>query len=205
MRQKKLAKKVLLLLSGGIDSPVVGYILQKKGFHVEALHFSNEFAGKKAIEKSIKIARQLGIKINIIDVSDILKEMTKKCDRRYYFVLMKRMMYMIAEEIAKKKNISFIATGENLGQVSSQTLQNLFVINKVASIPVLRPLIAYDKMEIVNLAEKFKTFEISKGPEMCAVLGPKHPVTQARESDVIGMEKKININKLIKEKIKYIK
>ena len=195
-------KEVLLLLSGGIDSPVAGYILKKKGFNVEAVHFSNkEFDGEESIKKSKKLAKKLNVKLKVIDISGILKEIAEKCDRRYYFVLMKRAMYMLAEGIAKKRKIPFIATGENLGQVSSQTLQNLFVINRVVSIPVLRPLIAYDKMEIVKLAEKIGSFEISKGPEMCDILGVKHPVTQARESDVIGMERKIKIKKLIKEKL----
>ena len=203
MRKTKDAKKTLLLLSGGIDSPVAGYILKEKGFDLEAVHFSNKkFAGTESITKSKKLAKKLGIKLKVIDISDILKEIVENCDRRYYFVLMKRIMYKIAEAIAKKKGISFIATGENLGQVSSQTLQNLFVINRAVSIPVLRPLIAYDKMEIVRFAEKIGSFEISKGPEMCDILGIKHPVTQARESDVIGMERKIDINKLIKNKLK---
>lgn len=198
-------KRVLLLLSGGIDSPVAGYILKKKGFDIEAVHFSNkEFAGEESIIKSKKLARKIGIKLDVVDISDILKEIAENCDRRYYFVLMKRAMYMLAEGVARKRNIPFIATGENLGQVSSQTLQNLFVISRAVSIPVLRPLIAYDKVEIVNFAEKIGSFDISKGPEMCDVLGVKHPVTQARESDVIGMERRIRLRELIKKKVKEV-
>jgi thiamine biosynthesis protein ThiI len=197
-------RKVLLLLSGGIDSPVAAYLLKKKGFEVEAIHFVHKSrVGDVTIKQVNKLAKRLGIEITIVDIGDIIDKFLETGDKRYYFVLLKRIMYMISEGVAKKRGISYIATGENLGQVSSQTLQNLFVINRAISIPVLRPLIAYDKMEIVEVAKKIGTFEDSKGPEYCDI-GIKHPVTQARESDVIGMERKINIKKLIKEKIKAI-
>ncbi len=198
-------KRGLLLLSGGIDSPVAGYLIKKRGFDLISIHFSNEtFAGKEPEQKAKALAKKIGTKLIVIDISDILKQIAEDCDKRYYFVLMKRVLYKLAEEVAKKKKCNFLVTGENLGQVSSQTLQNLFITNKVVSIPVLRPLIAYDKMDIVRLAEKIGTFEISKGPEMCDVLGPKHPSTQARESDIIGQERKVNMNRLIKEKMEKI-
>ncbi|MCD6547057.1 MAG: 7-cyano-7-deazaguanine synthase [Nanoarchaeota archaeon] len=192
----------LLLLSGGIDSPVAGYLMKKRGFKIKAVYFHNEFAGNEPLDKAKRLAKKLRIKLTIVDITDILKQIAEKCDKRFYFILMKRVMYRLAEAIAKKEKCSFLITGENLGQVSSQTLQNLYVINKSVSIPVLRPLIAYDKMEIVKLAEEIGTFDISKGPEMCDILGPKHAATQAQEITILRQERKANIDKLIKEKIK---
>ncbi len=197
MKEDTKTKKVLLLLSGGIDSPVVAYILKKRGFYVEAVHFYNsKLINKKYIEKVKRISKKVGIPLTIIDIKDVFSKISEG-DRRYFFVLLKRVMYRISEGIARKKGFDFLATGENLGQVSSQTLQNLFVINKSISMPVLRPLIAYDKVEIINFAEEIGTFEMSKGPELCNILGIKHPVTQARESDVVGIERKIGIDELI--------
>lgn len=191
-------EKVLLLLSGGIDSPVAGYIMKKKGFEVVALHFSNKFVGNEPKEKAKKISKKLGFKkIIVIDITKGLEEIVKKCKRKYYFILMKILMYKLAEKIAKKEKCKYLVTGENLGQVSSQTLQNLYIINKAISIPVLRPLIAYDKMEIVELAKKIGTFEISRGPEMCDVLGPKHAATRVEEEVILSEEEKIKIKKLV--------
>lgn len=197
LRNKKM--KALLLLSGGIDSPVTGYIAKQKGLEVIAVHFSNEkFAGKESVEKCKKLAAKLGIKrLLIIDISEQLSEIAKTCHPRYYFVLMKRFMLRVAERIAEREGCDFLLTGENLGQVSSQTLENLAVIDKATRFHVLRPLITYDKMEIVKKAEKIGTFNISKGPEMCDVLGPKHPSTRAKEATILAEEKKLDYSKLI--------
>ena len=192
-------KKGLLLMSGGIDSPVAGYLMKKKDFQLVAVHFSNKkFAGNEPDAKSKKLAKKIGVKkYYSVDVSDLLKEIAEKCDNKYYFVIMKRIFYMLGEKMAKKYKCDFLITGENLGQVSSQTLSNLFVINKAINMPVIRPLICYDKMEIVKIAEKIGTFEISKGPEMCDVFGAKHPSTQAKEEIILAEEKKVDLNKLV--------
>lgn len=191
-------KSALLLLSGGIDSPVVGHILKNKGFHVRAVHFyARDFIGEGSLSKVKALAKKIGVLLDIVDISPILAEIKKKSDERYFFVLLKRVMYKLSEKLAIKKGISFIATGDNLGQVSSQTLQNLSVINNSISMPVLRPLIAYDKMEIVDVAKKIGTFEMSNGEEICALLGPKHPLTQSYETSISGQEKKIGLDKLI--------
>ncbi len=191
--------KGLLLISGGIDSPVAAYLMKKEKIKILPVHFSNKkFVGKEPEEKAAKACKKIGFKkILIADISDILKEVVEKCERKYYFIFLKRIMYILAEKIAKENKCDFLITGENLGQVSSQTLQNLFVINKAIEIPVLRPLIAYDKMEIVDIAKKIGTFEISKGPEMCSILGPKHPATSAKEEIILKEEKKLDLDKLI--------
>lgn len=198
--------KALLLLSGGIDSPVAGYIEKQNGIEIIALHFSNQkFAGKESIEKCKKLTMKIEIKkLYNIDIAEQLSEFAKKCNTKYYFVLMKRFMLRVAEKVAKKENCDFILTGENLGQVSSQTLENLVVIDKATKLHVLRPLIVYDKVDIIRKAEQIGTFEISKGPEMCDVLGPKHPSTRAKESAVIDEENKVEYAKMLENAINHL-
>jgi len=198
--------KALLLLSGGIDSPVAGYIEKQNGIEIIALHFSNQkFAGKESIEKCKKLTMKIGIKkLYNIDIAEQLSEFAKKCNTKYYFVLMKRFMLRVAEKVAKKENCDFILTGENLGQVSSQTLENLVVIDKATKLHVLRPLIVYDKVDIIRKAEQIGTFEISKGPEMCDVLGPKHPSTRAKESAVIEEENKVEYAQMVNNAINHL-
>ena len=137
------------------------------------------------------------IKINI---GNELLEISQNAKHAYYFVLMKRLMYKIASEVAKKNNCDFIATGESIGQVSSQTLTNLSVLeNSLSGIPILRPLITYSKEEIINLAKEIDTFEISKQPESCDRLGPSKPITNANLEYTLNEEAKVPIDKYIKE------
>jgi thiamine biosynthesis protein ThiI len=186
--------KGLLLLSGGIDSPVAGHIEQQAETEVVAVHFSNErFAGSESVVKVRKLSELLGIRLHVIDISDQLAEIAEKCNQKYYFVLMKRLMLRLAETIAEQEGCDFLITGENLGQVSSQTLRNLAVIDRATKFYVARPLLIFDKMDIVKIAERIGTFNISKGPEICDVLGPKHPTTQAREDLVLEEEDKLGL------------
>ena len=198
--QKK--SKGLLLLSGGFDSPVAGYMMKKQGVELLAIHFSSKIITDiNSEEKSRKLAELLGIKkIIVFDISKELIRISKECEHRYYFVLMKRLMYRIAEREAKKEKCGFLITGENLAQVSSQTLQNLATIAKSVKIPVMRPLLGFDKEEIINLAKEIGTYETSCGPEHCDALGPAHPATQATEANIITEEKKLDLNSM-KEKI----
>jgi len=184
--------KALLLLSGGIDSPVAGWVV-KKEMEVLALHFSLEpLTDNEPEVKSRKLAKQLEFKkFFVINISKNVKQIVDKCNRKYYFVLMKRVMFRKAEELAKKEGCSFLITGESLGQVSSQTLENLRAIDESVSIPVLRPLIAMDKQDIVSIAEKIDTFETSKGREMCDVLGPEKPSTKARLEIILREEENL--------------
>ncbi len=188
--------KALLLLSGGFDSPVAGKLMQDKGLTLTALHYSFEpLTDNTSVEKSKNLAKHLGIKkLIVIKLGNLLTEISKKCKHKNYFVIQKRLFLKIAEKVAKEQDCEFLITGDNLGQVSSQTLSNLTNITKAVEMKILRPLLAYDKVEITKLAEQFKTYETSKGPEMCDILGPKHPVTKSLLSDIEWDEKNLEIN-----------
>lgn len=188
-------KRALLLLSGGIDSPVAGHLLQRSGFALEALHFGLEpFTDSSPETKSAALAAKLGLpRMHVCDAGPVFQEFTKSCPHPLYFVLSKRMMVRVASRVADDLGCGFLATGENLGQVSSQTLPNLAAIDAAAAKSVLRPLVAYDKLDIVRVAERIGTFEISKGPEMCDVLGPKHPETAAQLAAVEAAERKVDL------------
>ena len=175
-------KKGLLLLSGGFDSPVAGWLMKQRNMDISAIHFSSEpFTDKTPEEKCVDLAKKLGIKkLFVAKVGQALSEMTKKCEHKYYYVLQRRLMWRVAEQIATKENIDFLITGENLSQVSSQTLQNMKATDAAVKLPILRPVLCNDKQEIIDLAKKIGTHDLSKGPELCCVLGPKSPITKAR-------------------------
>ena len=183
----------VLLLSGGFDSPVAGYLMQKKGLEIVAVHFSTApFTDDEPEKKCRKIAKHLGFhKLYIVNTGKEFVRVSKECNHRLYFVLTKRLMVKIAEKIAKKEKADFLITGENLGQVSSQTLQNLDAITRAAKLPILRPLLCMDKEEIINIAKEIGTYETSIGPEVCEILGPIDPTTKARIEDVEFEEEKI--------------
>ncbi len=189
----------LLLLSGGFDSPVAGFMLKKKGATVGAIHFSSEpFSGNEAELKCRILARHLAFEeLYVVPLGSALETIAQRCKHRLYFVLMKRLMLRIAENLAKNRNYDFLITGESLGQVSSQTLSNLSVIHNATAIPVMRPLIGLSKEEIIGLTRKIGTYEISKGPEVCDLLGPKHPATRAKLSMVEEEETKLELDRLI--------
>ncbi len=198
-----MKEKALLLLSGGIDSPVAGWMMKRKGYDIAAIHFSYEpLTDGLPEEKSRKIAEILGIKKFIkVNISKQLKEISEKTERKYYFVLQKRLMLKIAEKVAKKLGCNYLLTGESLGQVSSQTLQNLAVIDQATKMAVLRPLICFDKDEIVQKAREIGTFEISAGKEYCDVLGPEKPSTRARIEIILEEEIKMDMERLVTEAI----
>lgn len=186
--------RAVLLLSGGFDSAVSGYIMQQKGLEIVALHLSNEpFTDNGPELKARTLARHLNFKKFIVmNVSNIFGDIAKKCVHEYYFVLIKRVMLRIANKIAKEENCGFIITGESLAQVSSQTLKNLEVITEASSLEILRPLLAFDKNEILSIARRIGTYDISCGPEVCDVLGPKHPATKTYLKDIKREEIKIS-------------
>ncbi|MEM4336597.1 MAG: 7-cyano-7-deazaguanine synthase [Candidatus Woesearchaeota archaeon] len=199
--------KGVLLLSGGFDSPVAGYLMKKEGIEIIAIHFSLEpFTDDSAEKKSIELAKKLGIKkIYVIKQGDVHAEIIEKCKHKYYYIIGRRIMWRIAEKIAKKEKCDFLITGENLGQVGSQTLDNMSVIDSAVKIKILRPLLCKDKVEIINLAKQITTYEVSCGPEMCCVLGPKHPATKSKLEDIQNEEKKLNIKKIINKSLKETK
>ncbi len=193
--------KGLLLLSGGIDSPVAGMIAKKKGIDLVAIHFSLEpFTDNTAEKKSIELAKIIGIKkLYVVKHGEIHAEIVKKINHKYYYIVTRRLMWRVAEKIAEKEKCNFLITGENLGQVGSQTLDNLTVIDKAVRIKILRPILSNDKNETVEMAKKLGTYELSCGPEMCSVLGPKHPATGSTTEIIEHEEKKLDLQRLLKE------
>ncbi|HKZ99756.1 MAG TPA: hypothetical protein VJ326_09245 [Thermoplasmata archaeon] len=189
----------VLLLSGGFDSPVAGHLLGRQGLRLVAAHFSLEpITDDAAAVKSRKLASLLGIRaLYVVRVGEAFAEVAQKCERRFYFVLTKRLMVRLADGLADREAADVLVTGENLGQVSSQTLASLRVIDAVARRPVLRPLIGFDKQEIVDRAKAIGTYEISKGPEICDLLGPAAPATHARLEQVLEEEAKLDIARLV--------
>lgn len=193
--------KALLLLSGGIDSPVAGKLMIDQGVEVIAAHFSNQpFVDGKTEEKAAELARKIGVrKFMIVPHGPQQAEIHKHCNPRYYYVLTRRIMFRTAEKIALQEGCEAIITGENLGQVGSQTLTNLSVISRAVQLPILRPILCNDKIETIHLAEQYDTFELSKGPEICCTLGPEHPITRAKLDVVEEEEKRIDVAALIQQ------
>jgi len=195
----KQAGKGLLLLSGGFDSPVAGHLMKQQNLDIDAIHFSLEpVTDDTAEKKCIQLAKILGVrKVYVAKVGGAFSEIAARCTRRYYFVLSKRFMVRVAEIVARRDGYEFLVTGENLGQVSSQTLQNLTVIDAVARLPVLRPLLGFDKGEIIGLAKKLGTYEVSKGPEICDALGPDRPSTASDLPTILEEETKYDWQKSV--------
>ena len=166
-------------MSGGIDSAVTAKLMKDK-IELEAVHFSQEpFTDSSPEKKSQQICDKLNIKLHVINISKELKDISEKCQHKYYFVLSKRLMHKKAEELAIKLKADVLVNGENLGQVSSQTLHNLRTIDAATKMTILRPLLTYDKEETIKKARKFNLYDIATGPEMCDALGPKYPATKS--------------------------
>ncbi len=198
--------KAVALLSGGIDSPVAAFRVMKRGVKVIFLHLhAYPYTNRASIEKAQKIVKllnkyQFDSRIYLVPFADIQKEILTKTPEKLRVLLYRRMMFRVAESIAGKEKAKALVTGENLGQVASQTLENLGVIEKAAGLPILRPLLTEDKEEIINSAKTIGTFDISILPDQdcCARFLPKHPATRASLEEVEKAEKKINIKKLVK-------
>lgn len=200
--------KVLHLLSGGIDSPVAAWLLMKRGCEVDFLHFHafREFDERKSakILGLIKILTEYCFKTTAFFVPFYPFEAEAvDAPKRYRLVLFRRFMVRVAEKIATKHNIMALGSGENLSQVSSQTLENMAVISRATSLPILRPLLTYDKNETVKLAEQIGTFKISTQPykDCCSLFIAKHPVTKAKLEIVESIENKLNLDDAIAESL----
>jgi len=197
--------KGLLLLSGGIDSPVAGWMALKRGIELEALHFhSPPFTGEGTLNKVEDLCRLLaaysgGITLHLAPFTEVQKEILLKCPEEMLITLMRRIMFRVAEILAKRKNIPVVFTGESLGQVASQTLENLAAVNEVISLPVLRPLIGFDKEEIVNVAQKIGTYAVSIRPfdDCCTLFVPRHPVTRPLLRELQKAEEMLPLEELI--------
>lgn len=178
--------KAMLLLSGGIDSPVAGYMIAKRGVKIDAVYFhAPPYTGDRAKQKVIDLAKLVSryagpVYLHIINFTDIQLYIYEKCPHEELTIIMRRYMMKIAERIAKENECLGLITGESIGQVASQTVQSLAVTNEVCTLPVFRPLIGFDKMEIVDVSEKIGTYETSILPyeDCCTIFVAKHPVTK---------------------------
>lgn len=200
----------LLLLSGGIDSPVAGWTLLKRGMAIDAIYFhSFPYTGEKAKEKVIDLAQILtrwklrAIHLYVPYFTHVQETINKNCPESTWTILHRRFMMRVAEKVAKSSYHALI-TGENLGQVASQTIQNISIINKVTDLPILRPLISFDKQEIIKIAQKIGTFRISNRPyqDCCTLFAPKNPETKAKEREILKIEEKLPSDALISETLK---
>ncbi len=199
--------KVLLLLSGGIDSPVAAYQLMKRGLYVEAVHFSSPpYTSEAAKQKVLTLAGMVSeyqghMKVHVINFTDLQLEIYKTAGDPYAVTLMRRMMYRLAERVALANGCLALGTGESVGQVASQTLESISVINETIKMPVLRPLVCYDKVEIIDLARKIGTFETSILPyeDCCTIFDPKNPVTRPSLEKCEHYESHFDYQKLIEE------
>lgn len=207
------AGKGLLLLSGGIDSPVAGYMMAKRGMRLKALHFhSYPYTGEAAKEKVMDLARTLsvyagGVELYVVSVTEIQESIHENCSEELMITLLRRFMMRIAERLAISIEAQTIITGESLGQVASQTIESLNTSNSVIEkLPVLRPLIAFDKLDIIAVAEKIGTFETSILPyeDCCTVFLPKFPATKPRLDKVEKEETKLDVEGLIERAMKTI-
>ena len=180
------AGKAMLLLSGGIDSPVAGYMVAKRGVELEATYFhappyTSERAKQKVIDLAKLVAKYSGpITLNVVNFTDIQLAIYEKCPHDELTIIMRRYMMRIAEELGKESGCLGLVTGESIGQVASQTMHSLYCTNEVCTMPVYRPLIGFDKQEIIDLSEKIGTYETSIQPfeDCCTIFVAKHPVTK---------------------------
>jgi thiamine biosynthesis protein ThiI len=194
------SERGMLLLSGGFDSPVAAYMVKRAGRELVAVHYTQEpFTDDASARKSAQLAQILGIdRLLVVSLGEDLAEFTRRCDHRLYFVLLKRLMVRIAQELAHREGATFLVTGENLGQVSSQTLSNMGVIDAAATLPILRPLLGFDKQQIIGIAQTIGTYETSCGPELCDLLGPRYPATRSTREQIDIEEKKVDLDAIVK-------
>lgn len=197
----------LLLLSGGIDSPVAGWMGMRRGVTMDAIHFhSFPFTSERSKEKVIELARQIAqysgrVRLFMLHFTEVQKAIGVNCPERLHITIMRRMMMRIATEVARRFDARVLFTGESIGQVASQTLESMEVINAVTNIPILRPLIAMDKTEIISVARKIGTFETSILPyeDCCTVFVPDAPATKPKLKDAEKAEEKLAVAELIEE------
>ena len=203
-------KKGLLMLSGGIDSPVAGFLASKRGIDIDCIYYeSPPHTSNEAKEKVITLAKKLSkygsnINLYIIPFTNIQMEIYKNIDSTYMITILRRMMYRIAEKVANINKSKVIINGESIGQVASQTLSSIYVINNVTNMPVIRPVACLDKLEIIDIAKKIDTYETSILPyeDCCTIFVPKHPVINPNLNKCIEYESNIKYEELIDECIK---
>ncbi len=198
------AGRAMLLLSGGIDSPVAGYMMAKRGAKIEAVHFESfPYTSEAAKEKVLELAREIGdycgeMKVTCVSVTEIQERMRDTVDEEYFTLLLRRSMMRLASRVAKDRYCEALITGESLGQVASQTMLAMNVTDPAADMLVFRPCIGLDKEEIISIARKIGTFETSILPyeDCCTVFTPKHPKTRPELEKVLAQEAKADLSAL---------
>ena len=205
-----IAGKGLLMLSGGIDSPVAGYMAMKRGIKLECIYFESpphtSIAATNKVKKLVSILNtyQSSIKLHIINFTEIQETIYKNINPEYMITIMRRMMYRISEKIMHERNCLVLINGESVGQVASQTLTSMSVINSVTNVPVIRPVACLDKLEIINIAKKINTYETSILPyeDCCTIFVPEHPVINPVHEKCEEYEKLIDFDALIYDAVK---
>jgi len=199
--------KGLLMLSGGIDSPVAGYLALKRGIDIDCMYFeSPPHTSLEAKNKVLKLASIINeysgnIKVHVVPFTKLQEEIYKNVDEEYVITIMRRMMYRIASKFVLKNKMNVIINGESIGQVASQTLSSMIVINSVTNLPVIRPCACLDKLEIIDIANKINTYETSILPyeDCCTIFLPKHPVINPKMEKAISLENRFDFETLVNE------
>ncbi len=199
--------KGLLLLSGGIDSPVAGYMIAKRGVRLDAVHFESfPYTSERARQKVLELAKIVSeyagdIYVHVVSLTHIQEELVRACDEDYFTLLLRRYMMTIAERVARQKGCTALITGESLGQVASQTMQAIGVTDICTTLPVFRPCIGMDKEEIIQISRKIGTFDTSIQPyeDCCTVFTPRHPRTKPELEKVLREENKLPFDELVEE------
>ena len=207
-----IAGKSMHMLSGGIDSPVAAYLLMRRGVKIECIHFASPpYTQEAVIYKLEDLLHKLNryqpeIRLNIIPFTKIQEAIYDNSPESYCITLMRRMMFRLASKLAARRNCPVISSGESVGQVASQTLQSMHVINEVTNMPVIRPCATMDKLEIIEISKKIDTYEISIRPyeDCCTIFTPKAPKTAPNFNEVVELEKKFDWEPLIEEAIKNV-
>ncbi len=207
-----VAGKVMMMLSGGIDSPVAAYLLMKRGVRIEAIHFASPpYTSDESLKKVTDLAQKLTpyqehIRIHVVPFTDIQLEINKAVPESYAITIMRRFMLRIGEMMAEKTNSLAIGNGENLGQVASQTLESMKEITDFGTLPILRPLLTYDKIEIIDLARKIDTYETSILPfeDCCTIFTPQKPTTKPNPKRIARYESFLDLDALVEKAIENI-
>lgn len=204
--------KIMHMLSGGIDSPVAAYLLMKRGIRIECIHFASPpYTNIGVIEKLKDLLAKLNIyqdsiRLNVVPFTKIQEMIYEVADESYAITIMRRMMFRLASELAKRRHCMAFSSGESVGQVASQTLESMNVINEVTNMPVIRPLVTTDKLEIIDLARKLDTYDISIRPyeDCCTIFAPKNPKTKPALDKAVEYESKFDYQSLIEEALNNI-
>lgn len=199
--------KAMVLLSGGIDSPVACYLMMKRGVHIECIHYASPpYTSQNAQDKVMELARlvsgyQGDILVHVVPFTDLQLAIYEHADESYAITLMRRMMMRIATGLAQKRHAQAIATGESIGQVASQTLESMLAINDVTNMPIIRPVVCMDKVEIIDLSKKIGTYDTSIQPfeDCCTIFTPKNPVTKPRVDRCEKYESRWDFDQMVQD------